>query len=190
MQLKVADTGEVIAGESADAGFPGQIQLSSVSWDMGREKGEAGSGSTRGRVEPGEFEISKLMDTASTSMLSQLRFGTRLSAVVTLVSPDANSFKLTITLTNARINDFKVDAKDGEKSGEVKEDWTFTYSDIKVEYKPPEGAPLITMQKRTTETKAKDAQEAIMEAFKALDPPKRISVAKELKASYSDAFKG
>ena len=187
LQLKDATTNLRMTGEATDQDYRNQIQLSGVSWDMSRGKAEA-SGGTRGRPEPGEFEFSKVMDRSSTSMLIKMRHGVRLTAVVTLDSPDDSSFKLTITLKNARISSYKMDIKDGEKSGEIKEDWAFTYSEIEVEYKTLEDGVMPTSHKRTKETSSKDAQDSIIASFKALNDAKRIVVSATLKSEYPKLF--
>ncbi len=187
LQLKDATTNSPVTGEATDQGYRNQIQISSVSWDMSRSKTEA-AGGTRGRAEPEEFEFSKLMDRASTPMLTKMRHGALLTAVLTLDSPEDSSFKLTITLEGARISSYKIDIKDGEKSGEIKEDWSFIYSEIKFEYKTLEDGALLTSHKRTKETGNKDAQDAVLESFKALNEAKRIKVSASLKSEYPKLF--
>lgn len=188
MQLKDASTNLRMTGEASDQDYRDQISLSSISWDMSR-KPDTAAQNTRGRAQPGEFEFSKQMDKASTSMLTKMRNGVRLKAVVTLDSPEDSGFKLTLTLTNARITDYKVNIKDGEKSGEIEEDWTFTYDKINVDYMPTEKETLSTEQKRdASDGSAKAALDAVLEAFKALNDAKRIDVSTTLKKEYPKLF--
>ncbi|MBV8605551.1 MAG: type VI secretion system tube protein Hcp [Pelomonas sp.] len=143
MHLEVAGTGAPIAGEAADIDFMRKIVLSSVNWTIKRadEKTRTAARSLA-RAEPEVLEISKPMDKASTQMLTQLNAGNKLKAIVSLASATESSFLLTITLTNARIIEYKLSVKDGEKGGEVEEDWTLNYDSIAFAYKteaPPGG---------------------------------------------------
>jgi len=163
MHLEVAGTGAPIAGEAADLDFMRKIVLSGMNWTIKRSDeetrsargpargsaratatagtgGSSSSASSRVRAEPEVLEISKPMDKASTQMLTQLTAGNKLNVIVSLAGALESSFLLTITLTNARITEFKLNVKDGEKAGEVEEDWTFNYDTISFAYKT-EAAP-------------------------------------------------
>lgn len=190
MQLKDASTSANlrIAGEAADKDYRDQIQIMSIGWAMGRSTPK-GVGETRGTAQPEEFTFRKEMDRASTAMLNKMRHGVRLDAVVTLDSLEDSTFKLTLRLNNVRIVDYRVDGKDGDKSGEIVEDWSFTYDEIVVDYSPKSGDNLTTRQKRTPDTSANKAtMDAILDGFKALNEPKRIDVSARLKKDYPKLF--
>ncbi|MDP9901042.1 type VI secretion system tube protein Hcp [Variovorax ginsengisoli] len=188
MQLTDADTNLPMVGESADQTYSGQIQLARIAWDMSRAA-PRGLGLTRGKSQPEAFSFSKVMDQASTAMLTKMRHGVRLRAVVTLDSPEDSGFKLTLTLNNARIAEYKVDINDGEKSGAISEDWTFTYDEIAVEYMPTAKETLTTRHKRAPGAESgKASLDAVLEAFKALNEARRIDVSATLKKEYPKLF--
>ena len=179
-----------VTGESPDAGYTDQIQLTGISWDISRGK-DTGAGSNRGTVEPGLFEFSKSMDKASTAMLTHMKNGEELSAIVVLAShPDStdaasSDYMLVFGLTNVRIVEYKIDANDGEKSGEIKEDWSFTYSELNIRYTPPNRDALESQHRRVVETTSKSELESILAKFAALKAPQQIDVKPDLQKLYS-----
>jgi len=188
MRLKDASTGSPLVGEATDRDYRDQIQLTNFSWDMGRKKADGGS-KTRGEVQPGEFEFSKTMDRASTAMLSKMRNGVRLHALVTIDSQEESSFKLTVELTDVRIIDYRVSAKDGEKSGEISEDWTFTYSKLVMEYQATGERTRSTTQQRPPDSMSgKAVMDAVLNAFKDLNDPWRIDAVERLRQDYPKSF--
>lgn len=192
MQLKDASTSANlrIAGEAADKDYRDQIQIMSIGWAMGRGNAK-GVGETRGAAQPEEFTFRKEMDRASTAMLNKMRHGVRLSAVVTLDSLEDSTFKLTLRLNNVRIVDYQINGKDGDKSGEIVEDWSFTYDEIVVDYSPTARDNLTTRQKRAPDTEGhKATMDAILDSFKALNEPKRIDVSARLRKDYPKLFGG
>lgn len=190
MQLTDASTNLRMKGEATDHDYRDQIQLSSVAWGMSRATPQ-GQGVTRGKSQPEEFTFRKMMDQASTSMLTKMRHGVRLNAIVILDSPDDSGFKLTLKLNNARIAEYRIDIKDGEKSGDISEDWTFTYDEIVVEYMPTAKETLTTRQKRAPGAESSKAVlDSVLDAFKALNEARRIDVSTTLKKEYPKLFPG
>jgi len=189
LHMYLAANSAQVMGESTDAGYADQILLTGFNWELSRGK-DTKAGTDRGEVEPGAFEFSKPMDKASTAMLTHMRNGEELSALVTLAShPDSkdaesSDYMLVFGLEDVRITDYKVDACDGEKGGEIKEDWTFTYSKLTVRYTPPGAAALTSEHIRKSETGRKQELEEILGKFASLKPPQQISVRPDLEKLY------
>lgn len=195
MYLEVASSSAPITGEAADQDFLRQISLKSFSWRLNRGSKDAdktrGAGD-RGRAAPEAFEISKSMDKASTQMLSKLTAGTKLNAIITLAAHEESNFKFTAKLSNIRIVDYRVSGKDGDKSGEIDEDWTFNYDTITLEYvpEPPPGErvskPLSSNHKRSAQDSDRGSADgkSVLSAYKALTPADQKSTGAALKTEY------
>lgn len=195
MYLEVASSSAPITGEAADLDFLRQISLKSFSWRInraGKDKDGTSSGSDRGRAVPETMEISKSMDKASTQMLSKLTAGTKLNAIITLAAHEESDFRFTARLSNIRIVDYQISGKDGDKSGEIDEDWTFNYDSIKLEYVPELQAnervakPLSSNHMRSAQDSDKGSADgkSVLSAYKALTPSDQKSTATALKSEY------
>lgn len=132
MYLEVADKSLPIVGDSTDLDFLRQIRLTGFSWKLVRQPHQE----SNSRPQPEVFTFTKSMDKASTQMLTRLTTGTKLNAIVTLVGYEESSFKFRVKLSNVRIFEYKVNGKDGDKSGEVDEDWGFNYDTVDLQYTP------------------------------------------------------
>lgn len=193
MYLEVADSSAPITGEAADLDFLRQISLKSFNWRISRankERRAASSMGDRGRAVPDAFDISKSMDKASTPMLTRLTAGTKLNAIITLAAHDESNFRFTAKLSNIRIVEYKVNGKDGDKSGDIDEDWTFNYDSITVEYVPElspgerVAKPLSSTHKRSAQDSDKGASgvQGVLSAYGALAAPEKKSAAAQLKS--------
>lgn len=192
MYLEVASSSAPITGEAADLDFLRQICLKSFNWRINRAAKDTGGGSDRGRAAPEAFEISKSMDKASTQMLSKLTAGTKLNAIITLAAHEESNFRFTAKLSNIRIVHYQISGKDGDKSGEIDEDWTFNYDSITLEY-VPEPAPNERVAKPLSSNHKRSAQDSdrgsadgksVLSAYKVLAPADQKSTATTLKSEY------
>ncbi|MDY0745967.1 type VI secretion system tube protein Hcp [Paucibacter sp. R3-3] len=187
LYLKLTAGGAEVPGEATDADYLGQIVLSSMKWNIARAKETEGR--DRGRPEPGELDFSKLMDKSSTPMMEHMKVAKELVAVLTLDSHTDSKIKLLITLTGARLTGFKIDASDSEKSGEIKEDWSLTYSKLTLQYTSELGTTKTSNHERTVDMAGRDDVQALLDKFKALKSEQLIQVKGDLQSAYNKAEK-
>ena len=199
LHLSGAISGKQIEGEVLEAQFENQISLVGWDWALKRNTAEEVQTNNRGNVArvnaiPDTFGCSKLMDKSSLPMLNSMKAGEKLTAKVTLASATDTRFTLVIKLKNVRIIDYKMDAEDGEKSGSIKEDWTFNYDEVTFEHaaEPPKGGGL----KNFTSTHKRPAQasteksdtKTYVDQFGSFSKSEQMSIGKDLKAKNKDAF--
>ncbi len=192
---------DVIGGEVADAAYEGQISVASWNWSLKRNTSDefvrqAASGAWGVRVNavPGTFEISKQMDRSSLLMLNRMKAGEKLNATLTLVNGNDARFSLVITMKNARIIDYSMDAEDSDQSGVIKEDWTLNYDEITFEHKaePPKGGGIknfVSTHKRPAQsTVEKSDTKWFVDEFASLSKITQDLVARILKERFKQSF--
>lgn len=208
MSLEDAKGNAKTFGEATDEEFAGQILLDGFSWSMDYVVDKAKEGSTvasqrggglgeveRGRPEPGKFDIEKAMDRSSTAMLTHLKKGTKLTVTISLAAHAHSTFKLAIKLTAARIIDYTIDGKDGDKSGEIDERWTFTYEQIDFTHQPEVGpnekaGVMTSTHKRSANVKDQKATgvASVLSAYTSLSASEQKQAGKDLKDKFSSNF--
>lgn len=193
MYLKGTDNNQPITGEVVDAEFAQQIDIDGWDWEMSYEKNQSKL-EVREKPEPGLFTFTKIMDRSSLQMLNRLKSGEKLSAILTLVENSDYAFQLIIRLRNVRIIEYKVDGKDGEKSAELKENWTFNYDEITFEntlaVARHQTKTMTTVLKRSAQasTDKQDEGQRIVEDFNKLSPNDKPNVAKRLQETNKDLW--
>ncbi len=160
MSLIVNKGAKQVAGDVLDPDYEQEIEIEDWEWKLtGPERSgkvdadaDADGKATSLRTTASEFTFTKVMDRASTQMLSLLASGEELSAVVTLVQTSDIPFKLVAHLEKARISGYTLNAKDEEKSTSIEESWVFNYETITLEHEP-EQSRAKSMQAFTTRHK-------------------------------------
>lgn len=120
-----------IKGESRIHGYTDQIEIDDWSWNL---KPESRTGSGKGEDSipvPSVVTLTKVMDSATTSMLLAMTGGDLLTGTITLEEVAADQFSLSIELTDVRLVGCDFDAKDGDKSALIEETWTLDYREIR-----------------------------------------------------------
>lgn len=118
----------LIKGESQVAGFKDQIELDDWKWALERKADADVS-------EPSVFGFSKVMDRASTAMLSAMRNGEPLTAVISMEEASQQQFRLLVTLEGVLITQYDVRAQVQDAGGGVDEDWHFDYETVRFDYR-------------------------------------------------------
>jgi type VI secretion system Hcp family effector len=121
-----------IKGESRIVNFVDQIEIDD--WSVKFEK-ESDSRQGDTLNVPSVISFGKLLDKATTPMLQAMLIGDSLTATITLEEVAADQFGLIVTLSDARLLEYSMDAKDQEKSATVEETWTLDYRKIKFEHR-------------------------------------------------------
>jgi len=121
-----------IAGDSRIRGYMGHIEIDDWSWSLQREKPPSGGDKDLVTV-PSAIAFSKLMDRASTPMLTAMKDGDDLTAIITLEETASSQFKLVLKLEEARLLDYGLEIKGDEKGGSAEESWTLDYRVITIE---------------------------------------------------------
>lgn len=177
MKLTGASSGE-IKGGSDDAGFEDQIELEDWNWTLGKSSGEEKT------VEPSTFTFSKLLDPATTAMLSAMCSGEELKAVISLEESSESEFELVVTLEKVRVVNYSLNARSEKDSGEISEDWAFSYTTIHFDYKPSakEGKLSARLSRAATASHAAPAriQEQILERAGELEPHELRELARRI----------
>ena len=121
-----------ISGESRDAVYPGQIQVSGWSWGMSSSSSMGGMGAS-GKAALSELGISKGVDTASTALMSVMRNNEVIKKGVLTVrkagSKPLDYFK--IIFERARITSYSVGSQSGP---ELTEQLSIAFEKIEVQY--------------------------------------------------------
>ncbi|MGS0755275.1 type VI secretion system tube protein Hcp [Roseateles sp. GG27B] len=137
--------GVEIFGDAQTEYFARQIEIDDWNWSVGRAKMDANtstinaSGSSLGKgfkVEPSVFSFSKLMDRSSPALLAAMNSKESMTAEITLQEMSRGAFELKTTLTDVRVIEYKLDAKNEKAGASVDENWTFNYKSVKFDYKP------------------------------------------------------
>lgn len=123
-------------GESQDSSHKGDIDV--IGWAWGMEARTAmGAGGASGKSVLRELKVTKLVDSASCSLMSMLRNNTQVSKVVLTIrkAGETGQEYFKITLSNARITTLDLGAG-MEGSPLLTEQVSFAFQKINVEYKP------------------------------------------------------
>jgi type VI secretion system secreted protein Hcp len=133
----------VLAGESNDKNFPGQIDV--VDWSWGMSAPSTTGGQRSGRVSLDELKIVKRVDKASTALMFSLNSNDVLSSVVLTVrkSGGANQSLVyfVMTLQMARITSYQVSSTDdADGSPVLMEHISLSFKSITIDYTPQSGA--------------------------------------------------
>ncbi|ROZ78316.1 type VI secretion system tube protein Hcp [Ramlibacter sp. WS9] len=122
----------VVVGESTDSVHPNQIEVLGWSWGMTTSQtiGGAGAGS---RSSLSELRISKLVDTATTSLMSVMRTNDVIKeAVLTVRKAGGVQIDfLIIKVKKGRITSYDISAPSGPV---VAEEFSIAFEEIEVEY--------------------------------------------------------
>lgn len=130
-------TSGVIAGDSVTRGFVGQIEIDDWSWNVDPQADPDNKGQ---KVPvPSEVSFGKLMDRSTMPLLAALRSGDELTVTITLAEAAENQFGLIVELKQARLVDYKFDAKNEEKAASVNEDWKLDYRTISFDHRANQG---------------------------------------------------
>jgi type VI secretion system secreted protein Hcp len=126
-----------IRGESSDPRHMGEIEVMSWSWGM-QSPGDPFAAATA-RTSFEVLRITKRVDSATTALMSALRFNEMVKKAVLTVrksaGPEALEY-LTITLERARIVQHQVGGGQGADSAELSEDFALSFQKVMVEYIP------------------------------------------------------
>jgi type VI secretion system Hcp family effector len=120
-----------IKGESQVFNYVDQIEIDD--WSVKFEK-ESNPETGDTLNVPSVISFGKLLDRATTPMLLAMLIGDSLTATITLEEVAADQFGLNVTLEDARLLNYSMDAKDQEKSTSVEETWTLDYRKIKFQH--------------------------------------------------------
>jgi type VI secretion system secreted protein Hcp len=123
-----------IAGESTRKDHKGEIELTSWSWGVAASTG-GGTGSARGKAQPGELVFTHVYDKASPILANRCASGTRV-ATGTLSqrrSGDKQKDYLVIVLRDVLVTSCRTAWTEG---GDVVEQVSLTYAEIDVSYAP------------------------------------------------------
>ncbi|MCM8612045.1 type VI secretion system tube protein Hcp [Accumulibacter sp.] len=126
-----------IRGEASDPKHVGEIEVMSWSWGM-QSPGDPFAAATA-RTSFDVLRITKRVDSATTALMSALRFNEMVKKAVLTVrksaGPEALEY-LTITLERARIVQHQVSGGQGSDSAELSEDFALSFQKVMVEYVP------------------------------------------------------
>jgi len=126
----------VIKGEAQDATHQDEINV--ISWSWGMQGLRDLSGQAKGRARIQELKVVKLVDSATTALMSALRTNEQIKeAKLTLRKSGKGQLEfLTIVLENARVVEVTVDGGTPPGSAQVVEHVAFAFNKITVEYTP------------------------------------------------------
>ena len=123
-----------IPGESQRAEHEGEIDIRDVRWQIEREVASFGRGRVRPRIDAAPLEVSKVYDASSPYLAQATAQGKSFDEVVISVrrdSGDAHLDYLVITMTNALISGYGMDADD---LGVIHETVELSYEKITFKY--------------------------------------------------------
>jgi type VI secretion system secreted protein Hcp len=122
----------VVAGESTDSVHPNQIEVLGWSWGMKTSQTIGGSGPSS-RSSLSELRISKLVDTATTPLMSIMRNNDLIKeAVLTVRKAGGVQIDfLVITVKEGRITSYDISAPSGPV---VAEEFSIAFEQIEVQY--------------------------------------------------------
>ncbi|NJN00357.1 MAG: type VI secretion system tube protein Hcp [Aquincola sp.] len=129
----------VLAGESNDKNFPGQIDI--VDWSWGMSAPSTTGGQRTGRVSLDELKIVKRVDKASTALMATLNTNDVLSSVVLTVRKSGSVAQslvyFVMTLQMARITSYQVSSTDdADGSPVLMEHIGLSFKSITIDYTP------------------------------------------------------
>jgi len=201
VHMKIEGPKGEIRGESRVKGFDGWIELDDWNWSVGfKEPDAAGAqgkatGNRNEEAVPSVLTFSKLMDCATTGMLSAMAKGEALTVTLSMVEASDEPFRLDILLENARLTEYDADFKSEEKSASIEESWGLDYRTVNFAYalgkkagpqavlKRPAWAPLDKPKgdgleeeiSKLTQNVAPDQLPALWKKVEALHAQKRLS---------------
>jgi len=125
---------EGIDGESRDDKHRGEIDILSWSWGMSQPGAGTGSTRRRGNVVVEDVTLSRSVDKASPALMLKCASGEHIEKLeLAAKKPGATDDYYTVTFEDCNCTSFNQSAGGGE---EPVESVSFTYSKVKVEYKP------------------------------------------------------
>jgi type VI protein secretion system component Hcp len=86
-------------------------------------------------IEPSILSLSKLMDSSSTELLGAMLTGELLTIVIAVEDYSPDLFDLTLTLEDARIANYEVSSRVGDKELSISEEWEIDYASITFDYR-------------------------------------------------------
>lgn len=138
VHMKIEGPKGEIRGESRVKDFAGWIELDDWRWAIGFQAppDAKGSGTSHRNEEavPSVLSFSKLMDCATTGMLSAMTRGEVLTVTVSVVEASEEPFRLDILLEHARLTAYDADFKSEEKLATIEESWSLDYRKINFAY--------------------------------------------------------
>jgi type VI protein secretion system component Hcp len=139
MKLTGSSSGWV-KGEAQVVNFKDQIELTNWKWTLAGKRGSVGG-------EPSIFGFSKLMDRSTTAMLSAMRNGEPMTAVIAMEESSRDQFRLIVTLESVLITQYGFATQIGDTLGDIEEDWEFDYESVRFDYRPnaKEGMSMATL---------------------------------------------
>ena len=134
--VKGARTG-LIKGEAQDSVHGGEIAVLSWSWGMQQSR-SSNAGQARGKATIQDLKIVKMVDSASTPLMSALRTNESIQkAVLTLRKAGKGQLEyLRITIENGRVVSLVLDGGTPPGSAQVVEQVSFSFNKLLVEYIP------------------------------------------------------
>ena len=152
MFLKIEGTKQgPIKGEASDAKHKGEIEVLSWSWGM---EGNYIQGQAAGRTNLHELKLTKLVDSATTALMSCLRNNELIKKAVLSVRKAGGQdpveyFK--ITVEKAHITALTAQSGDGDDPARLTEQLSISFGKVNVEY-IPQGADGVRRGSMTFET--------------------------------------
>lgn len=146
-----------IKGESRDAVFPDQIELDDWKWSLNPADKDGGS------PVPSLLRLGKLMDRSTTAMLSAMRNGESLTAVISLEEASRQQFRLIVTLEYVYITEYSFNAKSEDKNSEISEDWVLDYESIRFDHRSHAKEGMSTVQMLRPPGASQDAPSGVKE---------------------------
>ena len=134
--VKGARTG-LIKGEAQDSAHGNEIAVLSWSWGMQQAR-SSNAGPARGKATIQDLKIVKMVDSASTALMSALRTNEPIQkAVLTLRKAGKGQLEyLRITIENGRVVSLVLDGGTPPGSAQVLEQVSFSFNKLLVEYIP------------------------------------------------------
>ena len=156
LKVETAKQG-AIKGESNDSGHGGEIDILGWSWGM-HSKSSMSAGGPSGKATINELHVLKLVDSASTALMSTLRNNEVVKkAVLSVRKAGKGQFEyLKITIENGRVTALDVATDDNESLPRITEKLSFSFHKISVEYTPqgadgqPRGGMLFAAETAST----------------------------------------
>ncbi len=121
-----------IKGESADKVHAGQIDVLNWSWGMSSAHSMGGAG-TGLKTSLSELRVSKMADTASTSLMAVMRNGEIIKKAVLTVRKAGGVQQdfFTLTIERGRITSYEIGSQSGPELGEQ---FSIAFEKIEVQY--------------------------------------------------------
>ena len=134
LSLKGSRSG-TIKGEAQDKVHENEIDVVSWSWGM-QARSSLGGGLATGKADVRELKVVKRADSASTALMSALRANELITkAVLTCRKSGRSPLEfLKITLEQARVTGFSIEAGDRDSGPDVFEEVSLSFNKITVEY--------------------------------------------------------